>query len=46
MCQYSPCPNLETDLWRFEQEGSVLVRFPTERYADDSLKRAVLSEVM
>ena len=46
MCQYSPCPNLETDLWRFEQDGSVLVRFPTERYADDSLKRAVLREFM
>ena len=46
MCQYAPCPNLETDLWRFEQEGSVLVRFPTERYADHPLKHAVLSELM
>ena len=46
MCQYTPCPNLETDLWRFVQEGSVLVKFPVERYADDPLKHAVLSELM
>ena len=46
MCQYTPCPNLETDLWRFEQEGSVLVRFPVERYAGDPLRHAVLSELM
>ena len=46
MCQYTPCPNLETESWRYDQDGSVLVRFPLERYADHPLKRALLRDVV
>ena len=45
-CQYTPCPNLETETWRYDRDGAVLVRFPDERYADNPLKRALLRDVV